>query len=62
MTTTVLDDYLRDVYGVDPPWEQLVRLTDTAPDCDGAHHPGQPCDWWRSCTGMAHSISERGTR
>lgn len=35
-----------------------------APDplCTGRHHPGEECDYWRSCTGMALDIPQRHAR
>lgn len=34
----------------------------TASSCDGRHHAGEPCDWWRSCTGMALDVPGREHR
>lgn len=26
--------------------------------CDGAHHPGRPCDYWGVCSGAAYTYRE----
>lgn len=30
--------------------------------CDGRHHPGEPCDFWSTCTGMDLGVRDRAGR
>lgn len=32
------------------------------PPCDGRHHPGERCDWWRTCTGLSLGVAQRDVR
>lgn len=34
----------------------------SSPECDGRHHQGESCDWWRTCSGLAYGMPERDCR
>lgn len=52
-----LSRWLKSTYGDDT--EAQIRTACSDLECDGAHHPGQRCDYWGCCTGMSTGVPER---